>query len=523
MDDEGIDWWELMTPMVWSHALNLLALLPLAHQISPTAELWATRPGGSAAMLAVILNRPFQNFGGGGVARSAARAMHFARLVRRFSLTQIKQIFLDKYDSGHQWRSRFTARQRACIEPVILLPSAYVNVSRMAGAYARLLPGQPFLMVATRQSAKQFVAPPNVQVRDLASYADTGRIPEANSLIEEWVKVKEDLQSSPELRVLSQAGILNSFPAWICNGLRTRNAWREVLQHEPIIGVLCGDDSNPYTRLPVLLANRRNISTVDFHHGALDGLYAIKKLPSDLYLSKNEMERDYLLRVCGLPADRVVMGAPSMGNVRSVNESTRPLGSSIIFFSEPYEIAGMRTEQVYGELLPALCRVAQRSGHALIVKLHPFESLSQRGRIIQEILTLEDRKLITVVDGPLSPELMAKAWCGITVESTTVMDCLQNGVCCFLCSWLAHSAYDYVQQYARFGLGEILEDARELAEIPQRLTDFHNRFAMKLNFSATADPAKLQQWLTQSHDLSAPGSVESRFEHREKESSGFPS
>jgi len=321
------------------------------------------------------------------------------------------------------------------------------------------------------------------------------------------MRLRADLQSSPEMRMLTRTGALDRFPAWIRDGLIARNAWREVLGREPVSGVLCGDDSNLYTRLPVLLAARRKIGTVDFHHGAFDGRYVLKELPSSWYLAKNEMERDYLLRICGLPAEKVVIGAPSTGDGRSLTESAGPTGSSILFFSEPYESAGMRTDEVYRELLPPLCRLARESGHGLIIKLHPFESLAQRRRIVRDILPLEDRKLVSVVDGPLTSGLMAQAWFGITAESTTVIDCLQNGICCFLCSWLAHSPYDYVQQYARFGVGEVLEDARQLAEIPRRLQEFHNRPASKLNLSAVADPAMLQQWLTRSQDASGVRAV----------------
>jgi hypothetical protein len=502
IDEEGIDWWDLLSLLVVPYALNLLALQSVAKEIIPSAELWATRPGGAAGILAIVLNRSVQTFVDRGLARSVARAMHYAKLGQRFSAAQIKEIFLDKYDSGYGWRSRFAARRRGSVEPLVVLPSAYENVSRMAAAYARLLPEQPFLMVATRQSAKQFAPPPNVHVQDLAAYAKPGsHTAEAASLIEQWMKLRADLQASPELQVLSRAGVLDSFPAWIRDGLSARNAWREVFEREVIRGVLCGDDSNRYTRLPVLLAARRKIPTVDFHHGALDGRYVFKDFPCDRYLAKSDMERDYLLRVCGLPAARIVMGAPSSGDVRSGDvrsgkEGQSPRETSIIFFSEPYEAAGMRTHEVYRELLPSLCRAARESGHGLILKLHPFESLSQRRIIVRDVLTPADCNLVRIVDGPLTTELMGQAWCGITVESTTVIDCLQNNICCFLCGWLAHSPFEYVQQYARFGIGEALQDAEQLLEIPRRVADFHNRPTMKANLSATVDPAMLKEWLT---------------------------
>jgi hypothetical protein len=508
IDEVGIDWWDLMSLLVAPYALTLPALLSVAKEINPSAELWATRSGGIAGVIAIVLRRSLQGFESSGLARIAARGMHYAGLVQRFSAAQFTEILLDKYDSGYQWRSRFAARPPSCAEPVVLLPSAYANVSRMAAAYARLLPDQPFLMVATRQSAKQFAAPANVQVRDLAAYAKADSAgAEVASMDERWMKLRAELCESPELRVLSEAGFLDSIPGWIRDGLSARNAWREVLEREPVCGVLCGDDSNRYTRLPVLLAARRKIPTVDFHHGALDGRYALKDLPCDLYLAKNEMERDYLLRVCGLPPEKVSIGAPPTEDVLSPIESDHRPQSSAILFSEPYEVGGMRAEEVYRELLPPLCRLARERGRSVVVKLHPFESRSQRWRIVRDVLAPEDRNLVSVVEGPLTAELMARAWFGITIESTTVIDCLRQGVCCFLCGWLLLSPHEYAQQYARFGIGEVLRDAQQLSEIPSRLADFHNRPPLQLNLSPTVDPAMLQHWLTKSNDPAGVRSV----------------
>ena len=111
------------------------------------------------------------------------------------------------------------------------------------------------------------------------------------------------------------------------------------------------------------------------------------------------------------------------------------------------KLPGMRADEVYRELLPSLCRVARQSGRGVIIKLHPFESLSQRVAMVRDILTPEDRNLVNVVDGPLTSALLAQAWFGITVESTTVIDCLRNGICCFLCGWMSLSPYEYPQQY----------------------------------------------------------------------------
>jgi len=496
VDEEGIDWWDFMSLLVAPEALTALALSRIAAEISPAAELWATRPSWPANLLGVLLQRPLRSFGQNPVARATAFAAHYAGLAQRFSASQIKEIFFDKYDPGYRWRSRVASKPGKCAGPVVLVPSAYGNVSSTAAAYARLLPEQSFLLVATRRSAKRFVPPPNVRVRDLAVYA-RGETPtdEIAFLAERWKQIAEDLDSVPELRVLMQVGVMDPFPAWLHDGLCTRDAWRTAIEREPVCGLLCGDDSNLYTRLPVALAARRKIPTVDFHHGALDGRYLLKDLPCDVYLAKSEMERDYLLRICNLPEERVVLGSPlpSHTGARMHNTAER---NSAIFFSEPFESAGIRTEEIYREILPAVVQVARKHGRRLILKLHPFESLSQRRRILRDVLTPEDRTQVTVVDGPLTDDLMAQAWFGITVESSTVVECQQRGIACFLCGWLKFSPYEYVQQFARFGIGKILQSAEQILEIPTLLEKSQNREELPPTESTPADPAMLQQWLT---------------------------
>jgi hypothetical protein len=496
IDEEGIDWWDLISLLFVSEALNLLAFERIATQIAGSAELWSTRPGWPASVMAALLGRSLRTFGGDRAASFAARAGHYAGLARRFSAGQIKEIVLDKYDSGYRWRSRFTPRPGSCADSVILLPSAYENVSRMAADYARLLPRQSFLMVATRRSGRQFSPPANVQLRDLASYAHRPYpAAEISSLEERWMKLRADLFSSPEMRVLLRTGVLDPFGTWLRDGVCVRDAWREVFEREPVCGVLCGDDSNRFTRLPVLLAARRKIPTADFHHGAFDGFYLLKDLPCDVYLAKNEMERDYLLRVCGLASERVVIAAPARTHISAIrhNQSSR---RSLVLFSEPYEVVGIRGEEVYRELLPRLLRLARENDRALVIKLHPFESRAQRTRLVREVLGRKDAAFVSVLDGPLTADLLAQTWCGITIESTTVMDCRQSGVCCFLCGWLTLSPYEYKQQFARFGMGEVLHSVEQIEEIPARLAGFHIRIRTLPTPQTAADPQLLQRLLT---------------------------
>ena len=496
VDEEGIDWWELTSQIIAWETEAMLVFLRMISEIDVTAEIWATRPGWATSAISALLKRPLQSFYQEGSAHLSTLVRHYGSLLRRFSAAQIKEIFLDKYDSEYKWRSRFASPTAPLLEQSILLPTAYGNVSRMAAAYAGLLPEQSFLLVATRQSGRLSDLPPNIQTRDLAAYAGGDEpIRETAEILEEWTKLKADLRAIPEFSVLSRASMFDGFPGWFQSGLRARNAWRKVMEREPVCGVLCGDDSNLYTRLPVILAARRGISTVDFHHGALDGRYLLKDLPCDAYLAKNEMERDYLLRVCGLPPEKVVLGAP-VSSPSGPPQSGDPSDlARVVLFSEPYENFGMRVEEVYGELLPPLCRLARESGRGVVLKLHPFESLSQRTSMVRNLLTQEDVNRITVVDGPLSQQLLSNTWFGVTVESTTVLDCFGRGIPCFVCGWLTTLPFGYVQQYERFGVAQILRSAKELDGIRGVLAGLRNSLSTPEGFYKTAAPELLRRLL----------------------------
>ena len=494
LDLEGIDWWNLTSLLLAFEVHAVLGMQRMAPEIGPSAELWSTRAGGPAGILALLLGRNLHAFRGGTLERVTDRVFHYAGLAHRFSPAEIKQIFLDKHDADYRWRSRFSSSEPVLSKSAVLIPSAYVNVSRMAAAYAQLLPEQQFLMVATRQSAKNFTPAPNIQVRDLAAYA-SGRpsTGELDCLERDWKKLRTDLCHLPELRVLVELGYMDPVSRWIRDGLFARDAWRAVIEREPVCGVLCGDDSNLYTRLPVVLAAKKNIPTVNFHHGAFDGRYLLKDFPCDVYLAKTEAERDYLVRVCRLPEERIAIGAPS--SAEGACDSTHQKRSSAIFFSEPYEVYGMRAEEVYRELLPPLSRMARASGHDVIVKLHPFESRRQRSRMIREILGSADRTNVRVLDGPLTEELLSRAWFGITVESTTVIDCQRHGVPCFLCGWYTVIPCGYLDQYEKYGIGERLASAAEIAEIPTRIANARP-FDPGATLPCQIDPAKLHTWLT---------------------------
>jgi hypothetical protein len=471
VDSDDLDWWELTGLFVHAEIETAMLLRRLVERVQFPRELFATRREWLIEAVAHLANARLNTFGP--AAGSNSRIRHYVNLFRKLPLGQITEIGLDKYDGGYAWRAATSARRAPSHEAQILLPSAYTNVSRMAAGYAKLLPERRFLLVATRRSGLEFEAPPNVKTAKLAAYAPRfSKISDEQAALQRaWPILLAKLKAVPELETLSRLGILDRFPRWFQNGIRVRDAWKHVLDQESIAAVLCGDDSNWYTRLPVVLARRRSLPTVDFHHGAFDGRFLMKSLPSDLYLAKSEAERDYLISVCRLPQDRIVLGGPpGMSKIAGANPRPRSAGQ-IVYFSEPYDVLGRRSEEVYRELLAPLCQLAEQHGTSLVLKLHPFESLHERRQLVERLLAPEVRSFVQFVNGPLTGELLRQTWFGITVESTTVVDCTHAGVPCFLCAWLGGSHFGYVQQFAHFGIGRLLGSAAEIPRIPQILRD----------------------------------------------------
>ena len=106
--------------------------------------------GFHARVLQLLLDHPVQclSFENG----FGYRIHYYTREIAKFPPAQLLQILGDKYDAGYRLRRLGSARPKKSQRPVILLPSAYVNVSRTELQYAAMLPDSDFLLVTTRRS-----------------------------------------------------------------------------------------------------------------------------------------------------------------------------------------------------------------------------------------------------------------------------------------------------------------------------------------------------------------------------------
>lgn len=470
-DEHGLDWWEIMSILLHGELEALILLQRLVQTIGSGDEVYVSRPGLHASLLRCLLadvnvfpSRRGAQKGGLG---------HYVRVSNKLSTSQLIDVFWDKFDSGYQFRGRLARKRPPSTRPVVLLPSAYINVSRTGIAYANTFPDENFLLVATRRSGWMQDSPRNVTPAWLSSYASVRRRKGENGALgEQFESLLNELKNSVAgFEILDRLGYLESFPRRFLNALDVRDAWRNVLDSEPAQAVLCADDSNPYTRIPLLLARARGLPNIACHHGALDGRYVFKRTHADVVWAKGQMEQDYLVRQCGVPQDKVEIGAPAMptswsGTGQSVRQEFRPY---VLFISEASDVSGGRPEEFYRDVLPPLADLALATSRELIVKLHPAESQRQRAETVVRILSAQQKSVTRIVTGPLTEELLARAWFGITILSTVAIECAIRGIPCFLCKWLEFWPYGYVEQFIRFGAGIGLNDPSDIAKIPEYL------------------------------------------------------
>jgi len=508
VDRLGIDWWDILSLHLVSDLQQIILLRRLANELSTDCELYCGRPFPLATVLQKLCGGAFVNLEAGS-GSAFRRLRHYSAAFSNLNTAQVIQVLQDKFDPQHAVRRRFAPRERSLGEPVVLLPSAYISVSRMAVAYAASLPDIDFLLVSARGGDNGESWPENVRVVSLDSYFTATDESETAELLDAWRGLRSRIVSAAsEFSAADTAGLLDRIPGLLRWGMALRTAWCQVFEVENIVGCLCADDSNPNTRIAMILAKMSHVPALACHHGALDMWMAIKTLHADFYLAKGEMEKDYLVRACQVPARQIITGAPPASPVPSIEApyaaSDRPW---LVFFTEAYHSAAWRSDEVYGELLPRLSSLARVCGLQLVFKLHPFESVEAHRRMLRRHMSKSEAGQIRVIASAPSPELWRNTRFALTGQSTVAIDCTLRSIPVFLCAWLRDPFTGYVRQYTRFGIGQILDSAEQITDIPRLLEARSAAPPMNNRLRQTINPEMLRELLcgTSTRPVAAQG------------------
>jgi hypothetical protein len=184
VDHWGIDWWDVLSLELVPQLQQLMLANRLSKELGASCELYASRPHPVATALQrllgvrlTILESRFQSV--------VRHAHHYRDTLLHLDMAQLAQVLEDKFDGNHSIRRCFTRRDHTSEEPVILLPSAYINVSRAALAYAKLIPDEQFLLVHTRSNA-DLPSTANVRSVPLTPYFVPSDKREITCLIDSW-------------------------------------------------------------------------------------------------------------------------------------------------------------------------------------------------------------------------------------------------------------------------------------------------------------------------------------------------
>ena len=166
VDEWGVDWWDVLSLLIEPDLLKTLLMERLAKELKD-CKLYSSRNDGWVEGLHSLTGSELK------VLKNIAvlqRIRHYREVLGELNVRQISQVIEDKFDGQHRFRRHITKRRRSSGTPVVLLPSAYINVSRTAAAYASLLPDQEFLLVYSRSSGKLRNTPANVEMVSFDRY-----------------------------------------------------------------------------------------------------------------------------------------------------------------------------------------------------------------------------------------------------------------------------------------------------------------------------------------------------------------
>jgi hypothetical protein len=487
VDQYGLDWWDLLSIHWLDQFEQGILLQKVLETFRADDEVFVSCSGTQSHLFKSLVPGTIQFLDLGHGPRFGGRF----RKLSRFTLRQSLAILADKYDGSYRLRRLIAPRREADGTPVVLLPSAYENATQMAFYHAASVPDLRFLLVAVRQSGWGGAAPANVSKAHLASYARTGCDKgEIGELLPAWDRLRSRLSDQREIGKLLASTRFDSLPVRLQEGLSVRDSWLNVFAKENISSVLTADERNPYTRIPLLLAQKRGIPTIACHHGAMDGRYRYSDICADRFLAKGQMELDYLVNTGSVSEEKVFVAAPPRNPAASLKSGIQHV---IVFFSEPYEALGCRAPDVFAELIPPLISLAAEHGCQLMIKLHPFESLRERKKMVRRVIQPSQRDLLRFVAGPISKDLMQDALFCITVSSTAAVDSAMEGVPSFLCTWLDRSGYGYSDQFIKFGVAEPLGCVEDVQNIPTLLK--RPRTAKLSDLWQSAEPKVLRELL----------------------------
>jgi len=152
IDQHGLDWWEIMSLPLHGELEALILLQRWVQTVGSGDEVWVSRPGLHASLYALSSSQcesfPFT----AGSSKRRAGALR-PRLQPTLHIATDRR-FLGQIRFRIPVRARLTRRRSPSARPVVVLPTAYINVSRTGIGYANVFPEESFSGVSATASGE---------------------------------------------------------------------------------------------------------------------------------------------------------------------------------------------------------------------------------------------------------------------------------------------------------------------------------------------------------------------------------
>jgi hypothetical protein len=209
------------------------------------------------------------------------------------------------------------------------------------------------------------------------------------------------------------------------------------------------------------LARSRGIPTVLLQHGILGDYYQLMDQPADTLLVRGEFWKEFVAEQ--------MRGRTRVLNVPREKTSTKPSarnGGKILFLTSVEAALTNTHESDLRDILTHLLRVGGSSRRALVVRVHPMETVGYYRNIVEKIAAeLNLRADVEYSQGSGLDTILENTAVAVTYSSTVFLDCLRRRIPIVSFDWHDFAYKSLIEQHGVFHF------AKSLAELEQLVSD----------------------------------------------------
>ena len=206
------------------------------------------------------------------------------------------------------------------------------------------------------------------------------------------------------------------------------------------------------------LARNRGIPTVLLQHGILGDYYQLMDQPAETLLVRGQFWKEFVMDK--MRSRTQVLNVP----YASADSSKRHGSKGHILFLTAVDAALTHThESDLREIVGRLLKVSKRESRALIIRVHPMETVGYYKNIVEQVSEeIGIRSDVEYSQGAGLEELLQESAVAVMYSSTVFLDCLRLRIPIVSFGWHDFAYKNLVQQHKVFHFAQDLSDLEGL-------------------------------------------------------------